>query len=297
MNIGEKIKKLRTAKMMTQSELAGTAITRNMLSQIENGVARPSLETVQYIASRLNVSPGYLLSEGTDEQVFLKYREIINIKRAYMAEDFRICRDMCLHTESDGDDEIRLILAECALQIAIEEFDAGNLRLACEFFDEAIENCASTIYRTEPILATAGLYFRYMRMISATLDSNVVDGDRINLYPALTDDMCRYLFAAVYIDRALKENEPIPDFNKLAISEDSAYYLILQAQAWMREGNYPAAFRNLHSVLTDGEQRISGPMLYFLFCDLEVCCRELGDYKSAYEYSNNKITLLQKMLT
>ena len=102
MNIGEKIKKLRTAKMMTQSELAGTAITRNMLSQIENGVARPSLETVQYIASRLNISPGYLLSEGTDEQVFLKYREIINIKRAYMAEDYRICRDMCLHTESDG---------------------------------------------------------------------------------------------------------------------------------------------------------------------------------------------------
>jgi len=31
MNIGEKIKKLRTAKMMTQVELAGSAITRNML--------------------------------------------------------------------------------------------------------------------------------------------------------------------------------------------------------------------------------------------------------------------------
>ena len=36
MKLGEKIKKLRTSKLMTQSELAGDMITRNMLSQIEN---------------------------------------------------------------------------------------------------------------------------------------------------------------------------------------------------------------------------------------------------------------------
>ena len=92
MNIGEKIKKLRSEKMMTQSELAGTEITRNMLSRIENGAAQPSLWTVRYIASRLNVSPGFLLSEGSDEEIYLKYNEITNIKKAYMTEDYRICR-------------------------------------------------------------------------------------------------------------------------------------------------------------------------------------------------------------
>ena len=44
MNIGKKIKKLRTSKLMTQSELAGSEITRNMLSRIENDAASPSLE-------------------------------------------------------------------------------------------------------------------------------------------------------------------------------------------------------------------------------------------------------------
>ena len=39
MSIGEKIKNVRTAKMLTQKDLAGDAITRNMLSKIENGVA------------------------------------------------------------------------------------------------------------------------------------------------------------------------------------------------------------------------------------------------------------------
>ena len=60
MNIGEKIKKLRTDKMMTQSELVGGEITRNMLSCIENGAANPSMDTVSYIARRLNVSVAYL---------------------------------------------------------------------------------------------------------------------------------------------------------------------------------------------------------------------------------------------
>ncbi|MBQ8005809.1 MAG: helix-turn-helix transcriptional regulator, partial [Clostridia bacterium] len=60
MNIGEKIKNLRTSKLMTQKELAGEEITRNMLSQIENGSASPSLQTLRYLAARLGVPVGYL---------------------------------------------------------------------------------------------------------------------------------------------------------------------------------------------------------------------------------------------
>ena len=67
MQIGEKIKSLRQSKLMTQSELAGTQITRNMLSTIEHGTALPSLPTALYLAERLNVPVGYLLAEGEDE--------------------------------------------------------------------------------------------------------------------------------------------------------------------------------------------------------------------------------------
>ena len=73
MNIGQKIKKIRTEKLMTQNELVGNEITRNMLSQIENGSANPSLTTVQYIAKKLGVPAGYLLSEG-DEEFFTTRR-------------------------------------------------------------------------------------------------------------------------------------------------------------------------------------------------------------------------------
>ena len=72
MNIGERIKELRISKLMTQSELAGDRITRNMLSCIENGSANPSISTVLYIASRLGVPAGFLLAEEGDEIVYRK---------------------------------------------------------------------------------------------------------------------------------------------------------------------------------------------------------------------------------
>ena len=39
LNIGEKIRQLRISKLMTQADLAGDQITRNMLSRVENGAA------------------------------------------------------------------------------------------------------------------------------------------------------------------------------------------------------------------------------------------------------------------
>ena len=53
MTIGEKIKILRAERAMTQSELAGDHITRNMLSLIESGSAQPSLATILYLASKM----------------------------------------------------------------------------------------------------------------------------------------------------------------------------------------------------------------------------------------------------
>ena len=63
MNIGERIRELRISKLMTQADLAGDRITRNMLSCIENGSANPSLSTIVYIAGRLGVPAGCLLNK------------------------------------------------------------------------------------------------------------------------------------------------------------------------------------------------------------------------------------------
>lgn len=293
MKLGEKIKKLRTDKLMTQSELVGSEITRNMLSRIENGAANPSIDTVCYIAKRLNVSAGYLMADENDEQIFRKHREIVNIKKAFMNEDHRICRDMCISAESSDDDEIQMILCECDLALGIENFNNGNLRESCEFFDEAIENCSKTLYRTDHIIAMAGVYFRFMRHLSATLSSNIVDESEINIYPAMTDEFCRYILPF----EALTEGKPLSDGEILGIGKaDSPLCLHLSAKNRMLSGDFDKAYEELRDILR-GETAIPQPILYFVFSDLEICCKERQDFKGAYEFSIDKLELMQKLLS
>lgn len=61
---GEKIKALRKAHKMTQSELAGNELTKSMLSQIENNISNPSFKTLQYLADRLEKPVSYFLEEN-----------------------------------------------------------------------------------------------------------------------------------------------------------------------------------------------------------------------------------------
>lgn len=66
MNIlGERIKKLRKQKKLTQTELVGERLTKGMLSLIENGKAQPSMESLRFIAKQLNVDVDYLVDDGT----------------------------------------------------------------------------------------------------------------------------------------------------------------------------------------------------------------------------------------
>ena len=289
MHIGEKIKSLRTSKFMTQSELAGTEITRNMLSRIENGAAQPSLDTLKYIASKLNVSAGYLLADSRDEKMYKKYDDITAIKTSYLTGDYRICRDICMNSSS-GDDEIQLILAQSTLEVAIEEFSRGKLHSAAEYLDMAIETCASTIYNTDHVLAKAAMYFRYMQQVSATISSNCIDEASAAVYAAYHDSFCLYAQNFIHI-RETKNDRILHD-----MAVNNIYTAHIEAMEYMNRGEYRQAYENLHKILVS-DVLIPEPMMYFVFCDLEICCREIENFKGAYEYSIDKIELLQKMLS
>ncbi len=68
--LGKRLKAARLAKKMTQSDVVGTFITRNMLSQIESGTATPSMKTLEYLAGVLEIPMDRLLS-GQSESVSL----------------------------------------------------------------------------------------------------------------------------------------------------------------------------------------------------------------------------------
>src|SRR5919109_4405322 len=58
--LGDRLRQLRVAAGMTQTELAGDRFSKEYVSQIERGKTRPTRETVEWLASRLGVDPSFL---------------------------------------------------------------------------------------------------------------------------------------------------------------------------------------------------------------------------------------------
>jgi tetratricopeptide (TPR) repeat protein len=69
LRLGERLRQLRVAAGLTQSELAGDRFSKEYVSQIERGKTRPTGDTISWLASRLDVDAGYLANGvSTDER-------------------------------------------------------------------------------------------------------------------------------------------------------------------------------------------------------------------------------------
>ena len=60
LRLGERLRQLRVAAGMTQTELAGKRFSKEYVSQIERGKTRPTPETILWLAERLAVDAGFL---------------------------------------------------------------------------------------------------------------------------------------------------------------------------------------------------------------------------------------------
>src|SRR5205085_11381295 len=60
LRLGERLRQLRVAGGMTQTELAGDRFSKEYVSQIERGKTRPTRETIEWLAGRLGVDAGFL---------------------------------------------------------------------------------------------------------------------------------------------------------------------------------------------------------------------------------------------
>jgi tetratricopeptide (TPR) repeat protein len=69
LRLGERLRQLRVAAGMTQTDLAGDRFSKEYVSQIERGKTRPTRETIEWLAARLGTDPGFLANGvSTDER-------------------------------------------------------------------------------------------------------------------------------------------------------------------------------------------------------------------------------------
>src|SRR5437588_12622877 len=60
LRLGERLRQLRVAAGMTQTDLAGDRFSKEYVSQIERGKTRPTHETIEWLAQRLGVDSSFL---------------------------------------------------------------------------------------------------------------------------------------------------------------------------------------------------------------------------------------------
>jgi tetratricopeptide (TPR) repeat protein len=58
--LGERLRQLRVAAGMTQTDLAGDRFSKEYVSQIERGKTRPTRDTIEWLAQKLGVDAGFL---------------------------------------------------------------------------------------------------------------------------------------------------------------------------------------------------------------------------------------------
>lgn len=83
--LGERIRKLRKERGLTLAELAGDKLSKGMLSLIENNRAKPSMESLEYIAKRLGVEPAELLEEVSTKEL----RDVLEKVEKLLSEDYK----------------------------------------------------------------------------------------------------------------------------------------------------------------------------------------------------------------
>lgn len=126
MDIGEKIKKLRNDKKMTQSQLAELCgISRNALINYEQDKRKPNIEILSKISKNLNVSISFF---NTDEKI--NFTEFDNGVKAFGIGEMITFSEMVnsLHDPFMGRSKEEIInMCEYASKILL----ASNIKITC----------------------------------------------------------------------------------------------------------------------------------------------------------------------
>jgi len=61
--LGERVRTARREAGFSQAQLAGDELTKGFISQIESGLVRPSIRSLQYMASKLGRSLDYFIAD------------------------------------------------------------------------------------------------------------------------------------------------------------------------------------------------------------------------------------------
>lgn len=172
--LGKLIKEARIAKKLTQSEVVGDFITRNMLSQIENGTAAPSIKTLQYLTNVLDlhiniedvpinnnrrddINPASDAASDSCSADIKRLRQLKLCKELICKERYDKALEILDNSDAADDsalyDEYCALSAKCNYEYAVQLAKAGNAAESLSHARKAIQLASCGIYANNDIHA------------------------------------------------------------------------------------------------------------------------------------------------
>lgn len=262
MTLGEKLLQARLEAGLTQKELCAGVITRNMLSQIEHGTAKPSMDTLRHLAFRLGKPVSYFLDENTI--ISPNHQVIRDARAAFDCGNYEAVLDILEDYRSpdvvfDRERETMMTFSMfAAAEDAIRE-------KRYPYAKELLERIRQFHGPFSPMERRRQLLLLHIPGSDANLLCSTL--------PQFEEEVL------LRAEAELRQNNSRRALELLAAAEDktAARWNLLQGKALFAQQHYGAAAEHLR--LAEGSfPRECWPML-------EVCCREQKDFEQAYRYA------------
>jgi len=260
MSLGQRIRETRLEAGLSQRQLCGDTITRNMLSQIEHGTVQPSMHTLRFLAERLGKPVSFFLDEETITSP--NTAAVMTARKCYGAEDYSGALEALegfRFPDAVYEQEVYLLTAKCCLALAAKAVEEKRFPYGEALLNRAAEAGKQSIYYGPE------LERQRLLLLAQVSDGQVMlpNDDRALLIRA------KAALAAGNPERCAKLLD--------AVEEPSELWYYLRGETCFQERNYAQA------AVCYQQAEVSYPME--TAARLEHCFRELEDYKLAYYYA------------
>lgn len=269
MTMGERIRQARQEAGMSQRELAGDVMTRNMLSALEHDGANPSVASLRYLSDKLCKPVSYFFGEELPRVP--EADEMALAREAYCRGEWGTCLKALEGLSGvDFRAERELLRASSALCLAAQAADEGRMPYAWELLRqarEAGEEC--------PYLGPE--WKRRWLVLAARTAAKPSQKSAFAAQISIEDPVLE-----LKAECALEDGDTGRAVALLEAMEDrrGSQWNWLRGEAYFAKKEYSQAAKHYH--------RAEEAMPWQTRERLEVCYREMEDFKMAYYYATKR---------
>jgi tetratricopeptide (TPR) repeat protein len=261
--LGERVRGLRRARGLTQAELAGDRFTKEYVSQIERGKTRPTVQTLEWLAGRLQVDRQFLETGASTAEL---HRAEGVIAQAEVA------------VESNAYDEAIELVAELVLPSPELRVRALLVESWARMYIGEVREALALVEEARDLVATP----------------RFGDVDRAEVLYRL--GCCRYKLSSVSTALALyTEALKLADASGLPCDRLRAHILEWRSRCYRRQRDYEAAREDIELALELAKGLGDAATVAHVFFQASLVADRQGQYVRARSYAERAKAIYEEI--